>query len=103
MKKGFTLIEILVVIAIIAILAAVVVLTLNPAELLRQSRDANRVSDMATLTSALSLYNTDQSGASTFSMGSTTTAYPSTSDPAATSTAGTNCLTAGFLTLPSTY
>jgi len=58
-KKGFTLIELLVVIAIIAILAVVVVLTLNPAELLRQSRDSNRVSDFATLKSALSLYVID--------------------------------------------
>ena len=58
-KKGFTLIELLVVIAIIAILAVVVVVTLNPAELLRQSRDSNRVSDFATLKSALALYVID--------------------------------------------
>ncbi|MDR3582433.1 MAG: type II secretion system protein [Candidatus Pacebacteria bacterium] len=58
-KKGFTLIELLVVIAIIAILAVVVVLTLNPAQLLAQSRDSNRVSDFATLKSALSLYLVD--------------------------------------------
>jgi len=68
-RAAFTLIELLVVIAIIAILAVVVVLTLNPAELLRQSRDANRVSDMATLTSALNLYLTDQSGSGGFSLG----------------------------------
>jgi prepilin-type N-terminal cleavage/methylation domain-containing protein len=58
-KKGFTLIELLVVIAIIAILAVVVILTLNPAELLRQARDSNRVSDFATLKSAIALYSTD--------------------------------------------
>ena len=58
-KKGFTLIELLVVIAIIAILAVVVVLTLNPAELLRQARDSNRVSDFATLKSAIGLYSED--------------------------------------------
>jgi prepilin-type N-terminal cleavage/methylation domain-containing protein len=58
--KGFTLIELLVVIAIIAILAVVVVLTLNPAQLLAQSRDSNRVSDMATLKSAIALYQADQ-------------------------------------------
>ena len=58
-QKGFTLIELLVVIAIIAILAVVVVLTLNPAELLRQSRDSNRLSDFATLKSALGLYAAD--------------------------------------------
>ena len=55
-KKGFTLIELLVVIGIIAILAVVVILVINPAELLRQSRDSNRISDLSTLRSALSLY-----------------------------------------------
>jgi|SRR3989344_4439833 len=58
-QKGFTLIELLVVIAIVAILSAVVILTLNPAELLRQSRDSNRISDMSTLKSALALYLSD--------------------------------------------
>jgi prepilin-type N-terminal cleavage/methylation domain-containing protein len=58
-RKGFTLIELLVVIAIIAILAVVVVLTLNPAELLRQARDSNRISDFATLKSAIGLYSED--------------------------------------------
>jgi len=57
--KGFTLIELLVVIGIVAILSSVVILTLNPAELLKQSRDSNRISDMATLKSALSLYLAD--------------------------------------------
>lgn len=60
-QKGFTLIELLVVIAIIAILAVVVVLTLNPAQLLAQARDSNRISDFATLKSALTLYATDVS------------------------------------------
>lgn len=58
-KKGFTLIELLVVVAIIAILSIVVLLTLNPAELIRQSRDSNRISDLSTLKTALSLYLTD--------------------------------------------
>lgn len=58
MKKGFTLIELLVVIAIIAILSVVVILTLNPAELLRQSRDSNRVSDLSIAKGAISFYLT---------------------------------------------
>ncbi len=60
-RKGFTLIELLVVIGIIAVLAVVVILTLNPAELLRQSRDSNRLSDTGTLKSAISLYLADVS------------------------------------------
>ena len=63
-RSGFTLIELLVVIAIIAILSVVLILTLNPAELLRQARDSNRVSDLATLKSAISLYLADVSSPS---------------------------------------
>lgn len=58
-RKAFTLIELLVVIAIIAVLSVVVILSLNPAELLRQSRDSNRISDLATIKSAISLYLVD--------------------------------------------
>src|ERR1700677_2137794 len=90
-KKGFTLIELLVVIAIIAILSVVVILTLNPAELLRQNRDSSRLSDMTTLNDAVSLYSQDQSSASNFSLGSSSVVYVSIPDPTATSTSGTNC------------
>lgn len=79
-KKGFTLIELLVVIAIIAILAVVVVLTLNPAQLLAQSRDANRVSDLSALNAGISLYQTDQSGASGYSLGNASSVYMSYPD-----------------------
>ncbi len=57
--KGFTLVELLVVIGIVAILAVVVLLTLNPNELLRQSRDSNRISDMSTLRTAIAHYVVD--------------------------------------------
>ncbi len=55
-KKGFTLIELLVVIGILAILTAAVVVVLNPAELLRQSRDAQRMSDMDALRGSINLF-----------------------------------------------
>lgn len=53
---GFTLLELLIVISILAILSTVVVLVLNPAEYLKQARDSQRISDLATLNSALALY-----------------------------------------------
>lgn len=60
-SKGFTLLELLIVIAILAILATVVVLVLNPAETLKKTRDSQRLSDMNTLRSALALYITQVS------------------------------------------
>ena len=57
--SGFTLIEILLVIGILAILSVVVLLTLNPAELLRQSRDADRVSDFALIRKGISIFEAD--------------------------------------------
>src|SRR3989344_4288742 len=56
MGKGFTLIELLIVIGLLAILSTVAVLVINPAELLMQARDSQRVSDLGTVHSALGLY-----------------------------------------------
>jgi len=53
--RGFTLVELLVVIAIIAILAAVVVLIINPLELTRRGRDAARLTDLANLQNAINV------------------------------------------------
>lgn len=55
-KKGFTLIELLIVIAILAVLMSVVVIAINPAEMLKKSRDTRRVSDLDGLRTALNLY-----------------------------------------------
>ena len=55
-RPGFTLLELLIVIGILAILSAVVIFVLNPAETLRKSRDAQRISDLSTAKSALALY-----------------------------------------------
>lgn len=59
MQKGFTLIELLIVIAVLAVLSAAVVLVLNPAELLKQSRDSTRISDLAAVNSAIALWVAD--------------------------------------------
>jgi len=58
-QRGFTLLELLIVISIIAILSVILVLVLNPAETLKKSRDAQRISDLATLKTAIALYMTD--------------------------------------------
>mgnify|MGYP001616581439 CR=1 FL=1 len=55
-KGGFTLLELLIVITILAILTLVVVLFINPVEMLKKSRDVQRMSDMSTLNAAIGLY-----------------------------------------------
>jgi prepilin-type N-terminal cleavage/methylation domain-containing protein len=99
-RSGFTLIELLVVIAILAVLAVVVVLTLNPAGLLQEARDSNRISDMATINSALGLSLADNASES---LGSPNTVYVSVPDPTATSSAGDQCQGLGLLSLPSGF
>lgn len=58
-RKGFTLVELLIVITILVILGIFVVLLINPAEILAKSRDSQRISDLATLKGAMQLYLTD--------------------------------------------
>lgn len=54
-EKGFTLVELLVVVAIIAVLAGVVIVAINPAALLQKSRDTKRLQDLENVHKALSL------------------------------------------------
>ena len=57
-NSGFTLLELLIVIAIIAILSVALVIVLNPSETLKKARDAQRISDLSTLKTAIGLYLT---------------------------------------------
>jgi len=57
--KGFTLLELLIVIAILAILATTVILIMNPAESIKRARDTQRISDLDTLKTAITLWITE--------------------------------------------
>ncbi len=61
-RKGFTLIELLVVIAILATLAVTVFVAMNPAKRLRDSRDAKRKTDVATILDGIHTYVIDNQG-----------------------------------------
>jgi prepilin-type N-terminal cleavage/methylation domain-containing protein len=61
-QKGFTLIEILVVVAIIAILASVVFVALDPLTRFRNTRDSSRWNDVTELSNAIKLDQLDNGG-----------------------------------------
>jgi prepilin-type N-terminal cleavage/methylation domain-containing protein len=78
-RRGFTLIEVLLVIAILAILAAVVIIAINPAKQFGEAQNAQRRSDVRSILDAVHQYSIDNSGL-----------YPSESIPV-----GTDCATDG--------
>jgi prepilin-type N-terminal cleavage/methylation domain-containing protein len=61
-QKGFTLIELLVVIGIIGILAAIVLVAVNPGRQFAQARDTQRRADLYSITNAIYQYATENNG-----------------------------------------
>ena len=72
-QKGFTLIEILLVVAAIAILAGIVIVAINPGKQLGDTRNAQRRSDVTTLLNAAYQYSIDNNGVLPSSVTATTT------------------------------
>jgi len=70
--KAFTLLELLIVIGILAILSTTVMIVINPADLLARSRDSNRISDLATVNTAINAFVAFYSNAS---LGTANTVY----------------------------
>jgi prepilin-type N-terminal cleavage/methylation domain-containing protein len=61
-NRGFTLIELLIVIGILSILSVAVVMVINPTEIIRQTRDTQRLTEINTINSGISLAQSLNSG-----------------------------------------
>lgn len=59
-KKGFTLIELVLVISIIGILTSMIMFLINPLTQFQKARDGQRKSDLRQIQSALEMYRSDQ-------------------------------------------
>jgi len=81
-RQGFTLIEILIVIGLIAVLAGVLIVALNPARQFSQARNAQRWNNVDTIISSIIANTTDNKGTFTCAAG----AIPTTSTDMAVGT-----------------
>ena len=91
-RDGFTLVELLIVIAILAILAAAVVIIINPGEMMAEARDGQRTSEIKSVSDALNLFVLDNPGVSLGTYKKVYISLPSATAPA--------CDTTGLPTLP---
>src|SRR5688572_11237398 len=61
-QRGFTLLEVLLVVAVIAILAGIVIIAINPGKNLGDSRNAQRTADVNTVLNGVYQYALDNNG-----------------------------------------
>jgi type II secretory pathway pseudopilin PulG len=93
--KSFTLVELLIIVGLIAVLSVAIILAINPAELIKQTRDSQRLSNLTNLSKAISLYEADTNGQGF--MGTSSVVYVSIPDTTST------CANLGLPQLPPSW
>jgi len=91
-QRSFTLIELLVVVAILALLMSIIIITLNPADMLKKARDVKRISQLQSLHHAIEYSQASRPNAS---IGDLNTIYISIPD------SSSSCANLGLPPLPS--
>jgi len=98
--NGFTLIEVLVVVGLIAVLSTIVLLTLNPLDFLKQGRDSTRLNDLSNLLRTLNYIKAESP--QTF-FGNAKTIYISRPDPNLTGDATSTCPNMNLPSIPTDW
>jgi prepilin-type N-terminal cleavage/methylation domain-containing protein len=92
-QAGFTLLEVLLVVAIIAILAGIVIIAINPGKNLGDARNSQRSADVTTILNAVYQYSLDNNGTIPSSITTTATEVCATGASSCTSLADLSSVT----------
>lgn len=102
-QPGFTLLEILLVVAAIAILAGIVILAINPGKQLAETRNVQRRADVNTLLNAVYQYSIDTNGSLPTTIAASTCASVSTNEVCKTGGTCTGIIDLSVLTASEKY
>ncbi|MEI6221570.1 MAG: prepilin-type N-terminal cleavage/methylation domain-containing protein [bacterium] len=90
-QAGFTLVELIIVIVVITILAAAILVGINPALRFQQARDAQRWSEANAILNAVMNYKVDNGGSLPTGIAATTPGIPISLTPHTLGTSATGC------------